>query len=151
MQLPLTGACQCRRVRYEIRAEPMAVWACHCTECQRQSGAAFALSMPVPREAVVVTAGEPKSWLRTADSGRTMACVFCADCGTRLWHNPTAAAAVTIVKPGTLDDTSWLAPVGHIWTKSAQAWFRFPEGTLLYEGQHPDPAPMIAAWKASHG
>jgi hypothetical protein len=38
LKLPLTGQCQCGQVRYEIRAEPVAVWACHCTECQRQSG-----------------------------------------------------------------------------------------------------------------
>jgi hypothetical protein len=147
MKLPLTGGCQCRNIRYEVRSEPMAMWACHCTECQRQTGGAFALSMMMSRADVVVTAGAPKEWLRTADSGRTMVCVYCPDCGNRLWHNPTANAAIAILKPGTLDDTSWLVPIGHIWTRSAQPWFQIPADTVNYEQQHTDPSHLIAAWK----
>ena len=148
MKLPLTGGCQCGQVRYEIRAEPVAVWACHCTECQRQSGAAYALSMPTPRDAIVVTEGRTARWERTADSGRKMMCVYCPDCGTRLWHEPAALAAISIVKPGTLDDTSWLYPVGHIWTKSKQPWVEIPAEAIVFEGHPADTAPMVAAWKA---
>ena len=42
MRLPLSGGCQCGGVRYEIKAKPLTVYVCHCTECQRQSGSAFA-------------------------------------------------------------------------------------------------------------
>ena len=44
MRLPQGGGCQCGAVRYEISGPPRVVYACHCTECQRQSGAAFALA-----------------------------------------------------------------------------------------------------------
>ena len=54
MRLPLSGGCQCGRVRYQIRAEPLAVYVCHCTECQRQSGSAFALSLAVARDLALV-------------------------------------------------------------------------------------------------
>jgi hypothetical protein len=144
--LPLTGACQCRAVRYEIRAEPLTLYACHCTECQRQSGSAFALSMVVAREAVVTVAGKPKAWRRMHESGRAAQCLFCPECGTRLWHEPERNAAITILKPGTLDDTSWLRPVGHIWTRSAQDWIDLPEASLLYPQQQPALDDMCAAW-----
>ncbi|MEX0272119.1 hypothetical protein AB3R30_23625 [Leptolyngbyaceae cyanobacterium UHCC 1019] len=39
------------------------------------------------------------------------------------------------MKPGTLDDTSWLQPVGHVWTRSAQPWFTIPADTLQEKGQ----------------
>lgn len=148
MRLPLTGACQCRKVRYEIRQEPLTVYACHCTECQRQSGSAFSLSMIVPREAVAVVAGEPKEWMRRTDSGRMVSCLFCGDCGTRLYHNPVANPAITIVKPGNLDDTTWLRPVGHIWTRSAQRWFVMPVDSICYDVQPPDSSRLIESWKA---
>jgi hypothetical protein len=148
MQLPLTGACQCRALRYEIDAEPLALYACHCTECQKQSASAFALSMLVPRAAVRVTQGEPREWVRRADSGRTMSCMFCAQCGTRVFHLPHSNTQVTVIKPGTLDDTSWFDPVGHIWTRSAQPWVDIPADTVNYEVQPPDQAKLIAAWKA---
>ena len=33
---------------------------------------------------------------------------------------------VVNVKPGTLDDTSWLEPIGQAWTASKQAWIDLP-------------------------
>jgi hypothetical protein len=151
MQLPLTGACQCGAVRYEITAEPSAVYACHCRDCQRHTGSAFSLSLVAPRAAVRVTAGTAKLWERPAShtaSGTPTTCVLCGECGARLYHLPSRNSAVAIVKPGTLDDVSWLAPIGHIWTKSAQPWVKIPPGMVVFEGQPPDFSALQAAWRA---
>ena len=148
MKLPLHGGCQCGAVRFEIRSEPSTVYACHCTECQRQSGSAFALSMPVARDAIAIVKGTPKAWRRVHESGRVIHCMFCGDCGTRLFHNPERNPAVSIVKPGTLDDARSLHAVGHIWTRSAQAWVEIPADTVNYEAQQPDMTRLIEAWKA---
>jgi hypothetical protein len=148
MQMPLRGGCQCGAVRFEIGTPPLCVYACHCTECQRQSGSAFALSMPVARDSITVVKGTPKAWRRVHESGRVAACMYCADCGTRLFHNPERNPAVSIVKPGTLDDTRWLVPVGHIWTRSAQPWFRIPDDGVNYEAQPPDLTRLNEAWRA---
>jgi hypothetical protein len=147
MKLPLTGGCQCGALRYEILAEPLSVYVCHCTECQKQSGSAFAMSAMVPRESLHYVAGRPQSWSRTAESGRVLDGDFCATCGTRLVHHPRANPKVSILKPGTLDDTSWLVPVGHIWTKSAQTWVTIPPDAIAHEGHPNDLAPMIEAWR----
>jgi hypothetical protein len=148
MQLPLTGGCQCKGVRYQITAEPLTVYVCHCTECQCQSASAFGLSMAVPRHAITVVDGTPARWRRALESGRVIWCMFCGDCGVRLFHNPEVNPRVSIVKPGTLDDTKWLKPIGHIWTRSAQPWFDIPAGSLNYEGQPPDLSRLIEAWQA---
>jgi len=152
MRLPLTGGCQCGAVRYEITAAPLTVYACHCTDCQRQSGSAFALSLIAPRDAVRVTKGAPAAWERPgshAASGTPTDCMFCLECGARLYNLPSRNRAIAVVKPGTLDDTSWLKPVGHIWTKSAQPWLTFEQGTLLYDGPPPDFAALSAAWQTA--
>lgn len=151
MKLPLTGGCQCGAVRYEISVEPMTVYACHCRDCQRQTGASFALSMVVARDAIRVTGGRPAQWLRPGAqtaSGTAIACLFCGACGARLWNLPTRAPQVAIVRPGTLDDTSWLVPVGHIWTSSAQPWVKIPGDTVNYPRQPPDNTALVAAWNA---
>lgn len=148
MKLPLAGGCQCGALRYEIRQAPKTLYACHCTECQRQSGSAFALSLVVPREAVAVTAGTPRRWRRVLESGRVIDGIFCGDCGTRLLHEPERNPTATVVKPGTLDDTAWLHPIGHIWTRSAQPWFAIPQDTVNYEGQPPDLSRLLAVWEA---
>ena len=43
-----------------------------------------------------------------------------------------------MIRAGTLDDTSWLRPHAHLWTRSAQPWFAFPEGVPRYETQPKD-------------
>ncbi len=143
MHLPYAGGCQCRQVRYEIRAEPLTLYACHCKECQKQSASAFGLSMPVPKEAVVILNGKLALWQRVFHSGRKVSCLFCEYCGTRLFHNPLRNPAITNVKPGTLDDTSWLKPVGHLWIQSAQKWIAISPKTLNYETQPVDFTPLF--------
>lgn len=147
MTVPYTGGCQCGRIRYEIRAEPLTLYVCHCKDCQKQSSSAFGMSMPVSREAVVIMQGQPKAWSRTGDSGREVVCLFCEDCGTRLFHNPARNPQITNLKPGTLDDTSWVQPVAHQWTKSAQAWVSIPENPLNCEGQVEDSSPLFERWQ----
>jgi hypothetical protein len=138
MAAPYTGGCQCGQIRYEIRAEPLTLYVCHCKECQKQSASAFGMSMPVPRAAVVILQGQPKQWQRVGDSGRQVSCFFCGECGTRLFHQPSRNAEITNIKPGTLDDTRWLRPVGHVWTRSSQEWVILNEQMLNYDTQPSD-------------
>ncbi len=129
------GGCQCGALRYRLEGEPVALVACHCTECQRQSGSAFGMSLIVPKDAFQLLCGEPKRFARTADSGRSVECAFCPACGTRIHHEPTYRKDTLNIKPGTLDDTSWLSPALHVWTKSKQPWVPIPEGMRSLEGQ----------------
>ena len=133
-----TGGCQCGEVRYEITCELTVIYACHCTECQRQSGSAFGMAAVIPAEHFRVTRGTPRDFPRTGESGRTMLCRFCPTCGTRIFHSPAGLAQNCNLKPGTLDDTSWVRPTVHVWTRSAQPWTVVPEGVMVCETQPAD-------------
>jgi hypothetical protein len=54
------------------------------------------------------------------------------------------------LRAGTLDDTRWLKPVAHLWTRSAQPWFALPEGARTYETQPDDPAELVRLWQESN-
>ena len=135
MQDEREGGCQCGQIRYRLEGAPIALTICHCRECQRQSGSAFGMSLIVPEESFRLVAGEPKSFTRDADSGSTETCHFCGSCGTRLYHDPKARPGSVNIKPGTLDDTSWLTPNLHVWTRSKQPWVPIPEGLPCFESQ----------------
>jgi hypothetical protein len=45
MAAPYTGGCVCGATCYRLTAEPLTLYACHCTDCQKRSGSAFGLSM----------------------------------------------------------------------------------------------------------
>jgi hypothetical protein len=113
---PLTGGRQCGAVRYDVAEDPVALFVCHCTECRRQSSSAFGITVYVPTAGLRWTAGSPKAWTRPADSGDTVDCYFCGDCGSRLWHRSRGAPHYTSVKGGSLDQPVELAAAIHIWT-----------------------------------
>ena len=134
MAAPYTGGCQCGLVRYTLTAEPTRLVACHCKECQRQSGSAFGMSMLVQEASLTVT-GQTKQFTRIADSGHENTGVFCPNCGVRIYHIPRYVTGVLVLKPGTLDDTSWLQPEYFVWMKSAQGWVPVPDGVKALQGQ----------------
>jgi hypothetical protein len=120
--LPLTGGCPCGGARFEVTAMPLLVYACHCTECQRWSGSAFSMSMPVAANSFRMMRGDPKSWRRIGASGVESTYWFCGGCGGRVYGQRDARPDIIAVRAGTLDDTSWLRPVAHVYMRSAQAW-----------------------------
>jgi hypothetical protein len=128
----LTGGCQCGAVRYEVAAEPRALYVCHCRECQKQSASAFGVSLVVPRDALRLTRGDVRTWSRRADSGRTLECLFCGACGSRLWHAGVGADTVTL-KGGSLDRPPDLTAAVHIWTSRKLSGVVIPEEAVRYE------------------
>lgn len=129
------GGCQCGAVRYGISGEVLELYVCHCRECQRQSASAFGISVIVSRETLAVTAGRPKFWSRAADSGNTVDCAFCPDCGTRLWHQGRGFADVVSVKGGSLDDAVDLGQAVHIWTSRRLSGVDIPDAATQYAGE----------------
>jgi len=125
-------------VRYRITAEPETLYACHCTDCQRRNGSAFALSLVVRREAVE-SSGDTHLYVAKLADGRVKQSRGCVKCATRLWGESVRNPAFAIVQPGTLDDTSWLRPVAHIWTRSAQPWVPFAPDAVKFDTQPPEP------------
>ena len=51
---PITGRCLCGAVTYSVDADPVVQAACHCADCQRQTGSPFSVIVGVPRAALSV-------------------------------------------------------------------------------------------------
>ncbi|MGR6870994.1 GFA family protein [Pseudomonas sp. HK3] len=131
---PITGACQCGGVTYELHEPPALVAACHCKECQKLSTSAFSITAMVDASTVTFK-GEMKDWSRKADSGNTSAAKFCPTCGNRLYHyNPQEPNKLKL-KPSTLSDTRIIKPTVHIWVSEKQDWFDIPQGVKTFAKQ----------------
>jgi hypothetical protein len=132
--IPSPGGCQCGAIRYELSSGARALYICHCKECRKQSASAFGISFIVSHAAFRLTRGKPKFWSRPTDSGHTLDCAFCPDCGSRLWHQRRGSTDTLSVKGGSLDEPVDLAQAVHIWTSRRlpgiivpQAAEQFPE------------------------
>lgn len=121
MAKKFTGGCICGGVRYECTAEPVMTGNCHCRDCQKAGGSAFAPALAVPAVALKVT-GEVKYYDKKADSGQTVSRGFCPACGARLFGKPKAMPDLTVILAGSLDDPSWFRPAMDVFTASAQPW-----------------------------
>jgi hypothetical protein len=140
------GGCQCQAVRYRISGEPLVVYACHCTDCQRRSGSAFGMSMIVRREQLEVRIGAPRVYDFVETNGRHRRGAFCERCAVRLWGESMQQPDVVYMRPGSLDDTSGLEPIAHMWTRSAQPWIVIPDGVLQFRQQADDITQLIRAY-----
>lgn len=132
---PRLGGCQCGSVRYELTGDTLELYVCHCRECRKQAASAFGISVIVPRAAFRLTQGSPKFWSRATDTGHTLECAFCPECGSRLWHQRSGAAETITVKGGSLDQPIDLRSAVHIWTSRMLPGIIVAEGAVQFPGE----------------
>jgi hypothetical protein len=153
MRLPQTGGCQCGRLRYEIDRAPFVVYACHCVDCQRTTSSAFSMAVVVPDQSFRMVGITPRLINRATDSGRISNRWVCPDCGSWICSGPrpgsSPAGINRAVRAGTLDDTSWLRPTIHFYTRNKQPWVVLPADGHLFETQPPDLAAYLTSVAAS--
>jgi hypothetical protein len=129
------GGCDCGKVRYRIKAEPIFVNCCHCRLCQRQTGSAFAINVLIEAEHVELLGEEPTASQVMTPSGHGQAIMRCRHCGVAVWSVYGGAGdKVRFVKGGTLDDSARVVPVAHIFTESKLPWVTIPEGAAQFPG-----------------
>lgn len=133
MSMELTGGCLCGAVRYQCAAAVVLSGNCHCRDCQKASGSAYAPTLFVPRIALTVT-GEVRWFEKLADSGLVVGRGFCPHCGSSLFGRTAAMPDLTAIRAGSLDDPSSYHPQVDIYTSRAAPWDfmdpqipRFPE------------------------
>ncbi len=146
-----SGGCQCGSIRYRLTGPSKMLYACHCSDCQKQSASAFGLSLMMAPGEVEFTRGEKKlkTWDTRGDDGEIKCCAFCPDCGTRIYHGSDKADEDISIKAGSLDDTSWLNPIAHIWLRSAQPWIEVDcEQVRCFDGEPEDEAALHRLWQS---
>ena len=122
VSFPQDGGCYCGDVRYTLAEAPIVLYACLCTNCQRQTGSSFSLNMRAKLDAIEVVRGDPGVYDLRLPDGKAEHFKGCSRCCTRIWSEHPTDPGFGALRAGTLDDTSWLHPVGHIWTRGAQPW-----------------------------
>ncbi len=119
----LDGGCACRAVRYRMLSAPMFVHCCHCTWCQRETGASFALNALIEAHRLMLLQGEVEVVNTPSNSGKGQRVSRCPVCRIALWSNYAGAGdAIRFVRVGTLDEAFRLKPDIHIFTSTKQPW-----------------------------
>jgi hypothetical protein len=116
-----SGRCMCGAVTYECSAAPIVMGNCHCRDCQRATGTAYAAGMLVALDMVRIQ-GEVKYYDVVGESGLVISRGFCPVCGSRLFGKGARSPNSMSIMAGSLDDPTFFKPQADIFTASAQAW-----------------------------
>lgn len=119
--MKIDGSCHCGRIRYEAEIDPADVTICHCTDCQTLSGSAFRTVVGARKEGFRVT-GEPKVYVKTAESGNRRVQAFCPECGTPIFATAVTDPQVYSIRLGTAHQRGALPPRRQLWARSALDW-----------------------------
>ena len=122
----ITGGCLCGKVRYSANVDPIFTGVCHCRDCQKFGGSAFAIVVAVPKDALSMQ-GDLRSFSKPGDSGQPIERRFCPECGSTICDEAAVMPGVVMIAAGSLDDASWLKPAMQIYCDSAQPWVQLGE------------------------
>jgi hypothetical protein len=126
-----TGHCECGRVQFEFDCEINDFSHCHCSQCRRLHGAAYATYGGVARDKFryVQGASDVKTYASSATHDRK----FCATCGSSILVDLKTDPDSVYVAMGTVDGNPAHPPAYHIYVGSKAAWHEINDNALQFE------------------
>ncbi len=104
----MTGGCQCRRIRYEVRIASDEAYLCHCKYCRHATGGVSVAFVNVAQTEVTWTGDEPDYFQSSPIAKRP----FCATCGTPLGFQFLDGTNMDLTV-GSFDAPDVFRPVSH--------------------------------------
>lgn len=136
MNATISGSCACGSITYQIASEtPLYTAYCHCSQCRKSSGSAFAAIAGFRASELTITAGDGLL-AKYKKSDATRIC-FCRNCGSNLFAEKIEDSVVHL-RLGTVDTQRWFKPLAHVHLASKAAWYEIPQdGLLRFDGAPP--------------
>ena len=121
--MKVNGGCHCGKITYRAEIDPDKVLICHCTDCQTLSGSAYRTVAFTLEDALEFVTGEPKIYIKIAESGRERAQAFCENCGSPIYATSVGdGPKIYGLRAGTLKQRDELSPHRQLWHRSAHSW-----------------------------
>jgi hypothetical protein len=132
--MKVEGGCHCGKIAYEAEVDPAAMGICHCTDCQTLTGTAYRMAIAAPAATFVLKRGQPKIYVKTAESGRKRAQAFCPECGAPIYAAAVENTPTYNLRAGTIKQRAQLGqPKWQIWCRSALPWVMDLEGIEKFD------------------
>ena len=117
-----TASCRCGQLKATVTGDPVRISACHCLNCKKRSGSAFAVQARWPFAQVQID-GRSKIHVMVADSGNSANFHFCPDCGSDVYYENNGKFDDLIAIPlGTFDDPFFATPGFSVWEERKCDW-----------------------------
>jgi len=120
--MKIEGACHCGNITYEADIDPDTTSICHCTDCQTLSGSSYRTNVRTNKGGFKLLTGQPKVYIKTAESGNKRTQAFCPECGTPLYATTATNPQIYGLRVGSIRQRAELKPKSQGWCRAAQSW-----------------------------
>jgi hypothetical protein len=127
----INGHCECGRVSYQADGEISDFSHCHCSQCRRLHGAAFASFAGVAKDGFSYLSGE--SDVKVYQSSPSHDRVFCGTCGSNIMVALDSEPEQLYLCMGTMDGNLALPPGYHIYVGSKASWHDITDDLPQFE------------------
>jgi hypothetical protein len=121
----INGRCECGRIRYEVDADITDLSHCHCSQCRRLHGAAYATFGGISRNKFRYVSGESDRF-------------FCAVCGSNILVGYKPEPETLYLCMGTVDGHPPSPPAYHQFVGSKAAWHEITDDLEQHDAWPPD-------------
>ena len=132
----INGHCECKRVQFEAEGEINDFSHCHCSQCRRLHGAAYATFAGVSRDGFRYIAGE--SDIRSYASSDNHDRIFCGNCGSNIMVVLTEEPDSLYLSMSTIDGDPKLPTGYHIFVGSKASWHEINDDLDQYDTFPPE-------------
>ena len=120
------ASCRCGQLRATVTGEPYRVSVCHCLNCKKRSGSAFAVQARWPRDQITLE-GQSNTFVKVADSGNRATFHFCPECGSDVYYEidgkfDAKFNNLLAIPLGAFDDPFFLSPQYSVWEVRKPDW-----------------------------
>lgn len=126
-----SGGCYCGAVRYEIRGRLLKFVNCHCSDCRKFTGSAFAAILVTTSKGFTIVSGEDNLVPYESSPGKQRC--FCKTCGCHVFARSEQRPGMVLVRAGSLDDDPRMQPQCHIWVKAKAPWHQICDALPQYQ------------------
>lgn len=130
-----SGSCLCRAVRFEVDGELAPIQVCHCGDCRKAQGSAFATNIPVATKDFRLISGADR--LKAYESSPGKERVFCADCGSPIFSRLTSKPEVVRLRAGIVDEPVKAHLAFHFYTASKASWWPITDDLPQHQNERP--------------
>lgn len=116
----IEGGCLCGKIRYQYDGELNELSMCHCKQCQKAQGTAYAAVSPIDVDKFKFVSGSEllKEYRATPEKVR----VFCSNCGSPIYSARDDLPKVKRIRVGTVDDAFQCEEAYHTFTATKASW-----------------------------
>ncbi len=131
----IKGSCLCGKVQYAYDGDITEIAMCHCSQCRKAQGGAFAANSPLANNNLSFSGTEfIKEYLSTGDKIRA----FCSECGSPLYSAKASIPSVKRIRLGTVDTPFTCTKKYHIYAGSIASWDEITDSYRKYTHNKPN-------------